>query len=82
MNEKNSLKRLISSIEKGRFSPHRYLSRKHYFGLEIKVDTIKLDGSFGLSVWYEKRYVTWLYHNKTTGDLNLGGRPYQEMLND
>lgn len=80
MDKIKELRRLARNIESGKFRVKSYLRLNKYYGLFLKVDSIYVNGAFGMSVWYNGEFATWVYSNKKMGTLNFGGRPYKEVL--
>lgn len=76
----NELRRLVKNIRSGRFNRKHYRERRKYYGLELKVDTFYVDGGFGMSVYANGEYVTWVYYCPTKGWLNFGGEPADEVI--
>lgn len=80
MDKYKELSRLIKNIKSGRFCYKRYRERRKYYGLELKVDSEYVGGGFGMSVYDGKKFLWWIYKHDGLGQLNISGRPHEEVL--
>ena len=79
---KKYLKRLCNNIISGKFAHKRYRKERKYYGLTLRIDSEYVNGNYGMSVIKDGKCLYWIWRDKNLNQLNIGGRPYKEVLDN